>query len=55
VINGFFRRGAQKEKSRPGIPRAGSLKEAEMPQHHDLLPRILVKIGIRVKITVVRR
>jgi hypothetical protein len=53
--NRSFSHSGLKRKSRPGIGPTGLLEEQVMTHHRKLLPRIVVKIGIKVKITIVRK
>jgi hypothetical protein len=46
---------ALKTKKPVGTGPAGLLEERVMIGHRKLLPRIMVKIGIKVKITIVRK
>jgi hypothetical protein len=46
---------ARKTKKPVGTGPAGLLEEQVMLEHRKLLPRIVVKIGVKVKITIVRK
>jgi hypothetical protein len=55
TINRLFSHALHKEKAGRDGPNRLIPGETVMLQHRNLLPMILVKIGVKVKITIVRK